>query len=146
MGGETAAFSSLENLTNLKVCRHIERIKKISILKPSLKLIYRNHIESHDPNQFICYTDGSKTEDGVAFVMTGRQPNRPPIIKSNRMHNNTSIFSADLSGIHFAAFVSSQSETIVFTDSRSSVDLLFVQHLFVQRLFVQNFSFNLNLT
>ena len=55
------------------------------------KYANRHHISvTHDSDNMIAYTDGSKTNDGVAFSMVAKPPNQPVVTKSFRIDDSTS--------------------------------------------------------
>ena len=59
-----------------------------------MKNIYQNHVQQHNTDTYKIYTDGSKTEQGVAFAVYSEN-----FSTSKRMSYNTSIFTAELHGI-----------------------------------------------
>jgi len=80
---------------NVRPCDDIRQPKN-SMPDFTIKWIYMNHVESHGTDEYKIYTDGSKTSDGVAFAMFGRQPPEPNITRSSRIPDDSSIFTAKL--------------------------------------------------
>ena len=83
-----------------------------------------NHLDSHGTDDCKIYTDGSKTSDGVAFAMVGRQPAEPNITRSSRIHDDSSIFTAELYAILSAVQTGAareQEATVIISDSKSSL-------------------------
>jgi len=62
--------------------------------------------------------------DGVAFAMVGRQPTESNITRSLRIHDNSSIFTAELYAILSAiqtGVTREQETTVIISDSKSSI-------------------------
>ena len=59
-----------------------------------MKNIYQNHVKQHNINTYKIFTDGTKTEQGVAFAVYSEN-----FSTSKRISNSTSIFTAELFGI-----------------------------------------------
>ena len=70
-------------LDNISVCDDKLKNAKSSVNDRVLQIIFKNHILTHSRNNFIFYTDGSKTT--VAFATIGFQPLHPVAVKSLRL-------------------------------------------------------------
>ena len=106
-------------IEKISACNDITQHAKSSTHPQVMKLIYQNHMATHDQNQFIVYTDGSKSAEGVGYGLTGRQPGLQPISVSVRMQDDSSVFSAELHAILHAVKIVSESELnsmLVYTD------------------------------
>ena len=111
-------------ISGISTCEEITQIVKRDSNPHSMKARYTAHIDTHDSMQFTAYTDGSKTEKGVAYAFTAKGPNIPAINKAVRMNDASSIFSAELHAILGALNAGIQkgaSRMTVFTDSKSSI-------------------------
>ena len=86
----------------ISACDDVLQNAKKDINPNIIKMIYTAHINSHDHSNFTAYTDGSKTEQGVAYAFTASWPNKPTINKSIKMNKETSVFSAELHAIQGA--------------------------------------------
>ena len=109
---------------NIRPCDDIIRQPKNSIPDPIIKRIYTNHLNSHGTDEYKIYTDGAKTSDGVAFAMVGIKPPEPNITRSSRIHNDSSIFTAELYAILSAVQAGAareQGATVIISDSKSSI-------------------------
>jgi len=72
---------------NVRPCDEIIKHPKNFIPDTIIKTIYMGHLESDGMGEYNIYTDGSKTSDGVAFAMFGRQHTELNITGSSRIHD-----------------------------------------------------------
>ena len=111
-------------LGGISSCQDIMQIAKRDVNPNILKINFTAHIQSHDHSHFTAYTDGSKTESGVAYAFTASHANQPSISESVKMHDASSIFSAELHAILAAltkGIETTADRTLIFTDSKSSI-------------------------
>ena len=111
----------------ISACDDVLQNAKKDIPPHIIKMIYTHHIDTHIHSNFTAYTDGSKTEQGVAYAFTASSPNKPPINKSIKMNKETSVFSAELHAIQGALNAGIQAgadRLLIFTDSKSSIQTI----------------------
>ena len=113
-------------INNIKICADIIQHAKRKISEPVLKMIFTNHINTHQTNQdeTILYTDGSKTADGTAFAVVRM---RPPLKEARKMHHTASVFTAELTAMLCAVIKSrafSEKSVTIISDSKSSIQAI----------------------
>ena len=114
-------------LNGIDRCGDVIKNAKSSIPEVTLNMVYRHHIATHDSDNLIAYTDGSKTSDGVAFSMIAKPPSQPVVTKSFRIDDSTSSYSAELHAILYVTLYAKRSNTrdlTIMSDSKSSIQAL----------------------
>ena len=114
-------------VNNLNPCDNIIQNAKQEIPDNILKTIFLGHLNSHNSGETHIYTDGSKTDDGVAYAMVCRRSGQPNLTKNFKLHEEASIFTAELFAILDAVKTGkslSPQTTIIITDSKSSIQAL----------------------
>ena len=106
----------------ISICNEMTQYIKKEVPTNILRNIYQNHIQQHNANTYKLYTDGSKTEQGVAFAVYSED-----FSTSKRVSNSTSIFTAELYGIleaiNYSANVAEEN-ILIATDSKSSIQAI----------------------
>ena len=134
LAAEGPANSPPWRISNLTVCNDMGGYTKSKVPPHIMKTIFQHHLGSHRDN-LLLYTDGSKTQEGVAFSVTGGGSEY-----SYKLNRNASIFTAELNGIKEAItrHLGTQKETItILTDSKSSVQAIskiYSRHFIVQQI------------
>ena len=134
VAAEGPANSPPWRISNLSVCDEMGGYTKSKVPSHIMKTIFQHHLGSHR-DSLLLYTDGSKTQEGVAFSVTGGDSEY-----SYKLNRNASIFTAELNGIKEAItrHLGTQRETItILTDSKSSVQAIskiYSRHHVVQQI------------
>ena len=118
---------------NISVCKEVSQYVKKDIPAQIMKNMFLCHMREHDNSTYKLYTDGSKTEQGVAYGIYSENYQA-----SERLPNDTSIFTAELYGILEAIKYGEdvpEENVLLVTDSRSSIQA--VQKLFSTNQLVQ---------
>ena len=106
---------------DLSICTELDNVQKNQYPEAALRRIFSNHLLDHR-NSKILYTDGSKTENGVAFAVVGDGD-----AVSHRISGLASVFTAELLAILQAVKQArtdyTESVTII-TDSKSSIQAI----------------------
>ena len=112
-------------LRNLSVCDDIIQNAKSQIPENTLKMIYNYHLQSHMEEDLLVYTDGSKTEDGVAMSMACYHQRHAIESEARKIPDRASVFSAELYAILLAVKKTTESTVansiIIISDSKSSI-------------------------
>ena len=105
----------------LTTCTELDGLQKNQQPPQVLKGIFLDHLRNHQDSAII-YTDGSKTDEGVAYAVSGEGSH-----SSHRIDGSASVFTAELLAILKAIRTplsdSNQSITIV-SDSKSSIQAI----------------------
>ena len=87
-----------------------------------MKCMFLHHLRDQHSNDFRLYTDGSKVENGVAYAIANED-----LEISKRLHNNATIFTAELKAILDAVKCANNTDhpkIVIITDSRSSIQTI----------------------
>ena len=77
----------------ISICNKMTQYKKKDVLTNIMTKLYQVYIQQHNADTYKLYTDGSKTEQGVAFVVYSEK-----FSTSKRISNINSIFTAEFYG------------------------------------------------
>ena len=106
----------------LTVCKDVTTLVKREVPPMTLKLIHQGHIREHSYDSYRIYTDGSKTNQGVAYAIYSTD-----FSISKKLNECTSIFTAELAAILAAIERSNgiaQNKITIITDSKSSIQAI----------------------
>ena len=104
---------------NIVVCPSMIQHCKSDVSELTLKHMFLCHLEEHATNELHVYTDGSKSDEGVAYATI----NSETTIK-RKIDPASSIYTAELHGIMEAINLSptyANNKITIFTDSKSSI-------------------------
>ena len=112
-------------VTNIMACADIIQNAKRDTPEPILRLIFKNHLQSHtNDNNMTFFTDGSRTQEGVGMSIVQFDGVHPTGSEAHKLHDLASIFTAEMYAILLAITRSENSDknniTIV-SDSKSSI-------------------------
>ena len=109
-------------ISKISICDDLEGYSKRDVPHSILKRVYLDHMHTHN-NSVTIYTDGSRTDDGVAFAIHCTAQSRQV-----RLNSLASVYTAELLAIREAimyAETTVQSNTItIATDSRSAIQAI----------------------
>ena len=112
-------------LNNLSVCDDIIQNAKNQIREETLRMIYNHHLRSHTVDDLLIYTDGSKTDDGVAMAIAGFRQQEGIMPESRRIPDRSSVFTAELYAILNATRKANQctipNSIVIISDSKSAI-------------------------
>ena len=115
-------------VTDVAACGDLIENSTKDIPESALKLIFNSHLQTHMDGQPLVYTDGSKTNDGVAFATVRYQQRRVFVAESRKIRNEASIFTAELYAILLAVQklknLANNNEVTIITDSKSSIQAI----------------------
>ena len=114
-------------LSNLDVCGDIIKNAKRDIPENRLKNLFTCHLQSHMENQLLIYTDGSKTNTGVAFSVAGYQQGGIIRTEARKIPPEASIFTAELYAILLAVRKGAKTTynyVTIVSDSKSSIQAI----------------------
>ena len=119
----------------ISICNEMMKYTKKDTPTNFMKNMFLDHVQEHNINSYKIYTDGSKTEQGVAYAIYSENFNT-----SRRIPDCSSIFTAELYGlleaINYSNNVTEES-IILITDSQSSIQAitnLYPQNPIVQKI------------
>merc|ERR1712082_195690 len=117
------------DLREINICKDMSQLIKREVPATTLKNMFLCHLREHETGSYKFFTDGSKTENGVAFAVYSEH-----FSLARRINNCASIFTAELTAI-LEALKHSQNINrncvSIITDSKSSIQA-------IRKLYPQN--------
>ena len=117
------------DVKEVNICKDMSQLVKREVPPIILKNMFLGHLREHEIDSYQIFTDGSKTENGVAFAVYSEHFSIP-----QRINNCASIFTAELTAILEALKHSrsiNNSSISIITDSKSSIQA-------IRKLYPQN--------
>ena len=132
---ENPPHSSPWEIGNVSVCQEISKCNKKDFNPVVLKNLFLSHLLQDHNDEYIVYTDGSKTDSGVGFSLVAQDRSI-----SRRLPVSASIYTAELSAIMEAINLTAtipDPTIVIITDSRSSIQGIvkpFSRHPLIQKI------------